>query len=248
MDHRAVCVGGRQAQLRRARPWSASRATRDGAALGAGDASPPPASTRHHPALAPVNRVEVSDLISTGIACGAPRAPGCATGASSARLASWPSSLRRFRCGGDDGPLPALESRHGAARSAASTTARDFLDGCIAHGCLAPLALLSERARAACLAHAGSRFEPEVVLVDYEGSPLSGVSGREGPPAALDTARTPQSLLFGRDTLAILSLAAWRRASSPRRTSRRAHCTYSPPTHRCTHGYRRSRRRDQPAT
>ena len=51
-----------------------------------------------------------------------------------------------------------------------TATARHFFDACMAHGCLAPLALLCERARAACLAHAGSSFELEVVLVDYEGS------------------------------------------------------------------------------
>ena len=51
-----------------------------------------------------------------------------------------------------------------------TATARHFFDACMAHRCLAPLALLYERARAACLAHAGSSFELEMVLADYEGS------------------------------------------------------------------------------
>jgi cobalamin biosynthesis protein CbiD len=52
----------------------------------------------------------------------------------------------------------------------ATATDRHFFDVCVAESCLAPLALLCERARAACLAHAGWSFELEVVLVDYEGS------------------------------------------------------------------------------
>jgi len=51
-----------------------------------------------------------------------------------------------------------------------TATARHFFDACLTHGCLAPLALLCERARAACIAHAGSSFELQVILVDYEGS------------------------------------------------------------------------------
>ncbi|MHB1931316.1 MAG: hypothetical protein ACYCUG_18145 [Acidimicrobiales bacterium] len=63
----------------------------------------------------------------------------------------------------------------------ATATARHFFDVCVAESCLAPLALLCERARAACLAHAGWSFELEVVLVDYEGSMAIC---RVGPPGA----------------------------------------------------------------
>jgi cobalt-precorrin-5B (C1)-methyltransferase len=51
----------------------------------------------------------------------------------------------------------------------ATATARHFFDVCTTERCLAPLALLCERAHAACLAYAGAGFALEVVLVDYEG-------------------------------------------------------------------------------
>ena len=63
----------------------------------------------------------------------------------------------------------------------ATATARHFFDACTVHGCLEALALLCERARAACLAYAGSSFELEVVLVDYEGS---AALSRTGPGSA----------------------------------------------------------------
>ncbi|MDA8302816.1 MAG: hypothetical protein M0005_15055 [Actinomycetota bacterium] len=45
-----------------------------------------------------------------------------------------------------------------------------FFDACRADRHPTPPALSCERARAACLAYAGSSFELEVVLVDYTGS------------------------------------------------------------------------------
>ena len=63
----------------------------------------------------------------------------------------------------------------------ATATALHFFDACMVHGCLEALALLCERARAACLAYEGSSFELEVVLVDYEGS---AALWRTGPGGA----------------------------------------------------------------
>jgi cobalt-precorrin-5B (C1)-methyltransferase len=62
----------------------------------------------------------------------------------------------------------------------ATATARHFFDLCVAESRLAPLALLCERARAACLTHAGWSFELEVVLVDYEGSTAVCRAGLNG--------------------------------------------------------------------
>ena len=51
----------------------------------------------------------------------------------------------------------------------ATATARHFFEVCVEEGCLAPLQLLCEQARAACAAHVGGALAVEVVMVDFEG-------------------------------------------------------------------------------
>ena len=66
------------------------------------------------------------------------------------------------------------------ATGARSETARHFFDVCVAESCLGALALFCERARAACLTHAGWSFELQVVLVDDEGSTAVCRAGLNG--------------------------------------------------------------------
>jgi cobalt-precorrin-5B (C1)-methyltransferase len=66
----------------------------------------------------------------------------------------------------------AREAGAPAAIIAAATetaTARHFFEVCVDAGVVEPLALLCERARAACEAHTGGRITAEVVMVDFEG-------------------------------------------------------------------------------
>jgi hypothetical protein len=102
-----------------------------------------------------------------------------------AKLAAGVMMTHFHRSEVDTGLLGALAVEAGAPwavveAATETTTARHFFDACMAHGCLAPLALLCERARSACLAHAGSSFEVEVVLVDSEGSAVLWHAGPEG--------------------------------------------------------------------
>ena len=147
------------------------------------------AAARLYPELDPVCLIEVGDF--TGIALRrAARAEmrnvvfvGMA--GKLAKLAAGVMMTHFHRSEVDTGLLGALAVEAGApqavVRAATETaTARHFFDACMAHGCLTPLALLCERARAACLVHAGSSFELEVVLVDYEGSAALWRAGPTG--------------------------------------------------------------------
>ena len=131
-------------------------------------------------------------VTSPGSPCGGRRTPGWQRWCSSAWPASWPSSppgvvMTHFHRSEVDTALLAALAVEGEAPPAvveaatATVTARHFFDACVTHGCLGPLALLCERARAACLAYEGSSFELEVVLVDYEGS---AALWRTGPGGA----------------------------------------------------------------
>ena len=137
------------------------------------------AAARLYPALDPVCLVEVGDF--TGIAlrraayAGMRHVVFVGMAGKLAKLAAGVMMTHFHRSEVDTGLLGELAVEAGAPRAVVeaateTATARHFFDACMAHGCLAPLALLCERARAACLAHAGSSFELEVVLVDYEGS------------------------------------------------------------------------------
>ena len=85
-----------------------------------------------------------------------------------------------------DTSLPATLALESGAPSAvldaatATATARHFFDVCAAESCLGALALFCERARAACLTHAGWSFELQVVLVDDEGSTAVCRAGLNG--------------------------------------------------------------------
>ncbi len=147
------------------------------------------AAVRLYPALDPVCLVEVGDF--TGIAlrraahAGMRKVVFVGMAGKLAKLAAGVMMTHFHRSEVDTGLLGALAVEAGAppavVEAATETaTARHFFDACMAHGCLAPLALLCERARAACLAHAGSRFELEVVLVDYEGFSALWRAGPEG--------------------------------------------------------------------
>lgn len=137
------------------------------------------AATRLYPALDPVCFVEVGDF--TGIALRRAAHSGMhnvvfvGMAGKLAKLAAGVMMTHFHRSDVDTALLAALAVEAGAPSAVVeaateTATARHFFDACMVHGCLAPLALLCERARAACLAHARSSFDLEVVLVDYEGS------------------------------------------------------------------------------
>ncbi len=137
------------------------------------------AAARFYPELDPVCLIEVGDF--TGIALRRAAHAGMRNvifvgmAGKLSKLAAGVMMTHFHRSDVDTGLLGELAVEAGAPRAVVeaateTATARHFFDACMAHGCLAPLALLCERARAACLAHAGSSFELEVVLVDYEGS------------------------------------------------------------------------------
>ena len=147
------------------------------------------AAARLYPALDPVCLVEVGDF--TGIALrraahtGMRRVVFVGMAGKLAKLAAGVMMTHFHRSDVDTALLAALAVDAGAPQAVveaatATATARHFFDACVTHGCLAPLALLCERARAACLAHAGSGFELEVVLVDYEGSAALWRTGPHG--------------------------------------------------------------------
>ncbi len=148
------------------------------------------AATRLYPALDPVCLVEVGDF--TGIALrraahvGMHKVVFVGMAGKLAKLAAGVMMTHFHRSEVDTALLAALAVEGGAPRAVveaatATATARHFFDACVTHGCLGPLALLCERARSACLAHAGPSFELEVVLVDYEGS---AALWRTGPGGA----------------------------------------------------------------
>jgi cobalt-precorrin-5B (C1)-methyltransferase len=137
------------------------------------------AAARLYPELDPVCLIEVGDF--TGIAlrraahAGMRNVVFVGMAGKLAKLAAGVMMTHFHRSEVDTGLLGALAVEAGAPQAVVeaateTATARHFFDTCMARGFLAPLALLCERARAACMAHAGSSFELEVVLVDYEGS------------------------------------------------------------------------------
>jgi cobalt-precorrin-5B (C1)-methyltransferase len=152
------------------------------------------AATRLYPALDPVCVVEVGDF--TGIALrraarvGMRRVVFVGMAGKLAKLAAGVMMTHFHRSEVDTALLAELAVEAGAApavveAATATATARHFFDACVAHGALAPLALLCERARAACTAHAGSAFDLEVVLVDYEGSAAVWRTGGTGATRAV---------------------------------------------------------------
>jgi len=137
------------------------------------------AAARLYPGLDPVCLIEVGDF--TGIAlrraahAGMRNVVFVGMAGKLAKLAAGVMMTHFHRSEVDTGLLGALAVEAGAPQAVVqaateTATARHFFDACMAHGCLTPLALLCERARATCLAHARSAFDLEVVLVDYEGS------------------------------------------------------------------------------
>ena len=148
------------------------------------------AAARLYPAVDPVCLVEVGDF--TGIAlrraahAGMHKVVFVGMAGKLAKLAAGVMMTHFHRSEVDTALLAALAVEVGAPpavveAATATATARHFFDACMVHGCLEALALLCERARAACLAYAGSSFELEVVLVDYEGS---AALWRTGPGSA----------------------------------------------------------------
>jgi len=134
-----------------------------------------------YPALDPVCLVEVGDF--TGIAlrraahAGMHKVVFVGMAGKLTKLAAGVMMTHFHHSEVDTSLLASLAIEAGAPQAVvkaatATATARHFFDACMAHDCLDPLALLCERARAACLAYAGSRFELEVVLAGYDGSIL----------------------------------------------------------------------------
>lgn len=147
------------------------------------------AAARLYPGLDPVCLVEVGDF--TGIALrraahvGMRQVIFAGMAGKLAKLAAGVMMTHFHRSEVDTSLLAALAAESGAPpavveAATATATARHFFDVCVAESCLAPLALLCERARAACLTHAGWSFELEVVLVDYEGSTAVCRAGLNG--------------------------------------------------------------------
>ncbi|MBW3555819.1 MAG: cobalt-precorrin-5B (C(1))-methyltransferase [Actinobacteria bacterium] len=74
-----------------------------------------------------------------------------------------------------DGELLAEAARAAGAPAAvveaatATATARHFFEVCVHEGCIEPLRLVCEQARAACVAHVGGALDIEVVMVDFDG-------------------------------------------------------------------------------
>jgi cobalt-precorrin-5B (C1)-methyltransferase len=147
------------------------------------------AANRLYPGLDPVCVVEVGDF--TGIALrraahvGMHKVIFVGMAGKLAKLAAGVMMTHFHRSEVDTALLAALAIETGAPQAVvdaatATATARHFFDTCVVHDVLAPLALLCERARAACLAHVGSAFELEVVLVDYEGSTALWCAGGAG--------------------------------------------------------------------
>jgi cobalt-precorrin-5B (C1)-methyltransferase len=134
------------------------------------------AAQRLLPELAEVCFVEVGDF--TGIALrhaaglGMERAVFVGMAGKIAKLAAG-VMMTHFHRSQVDGSLlseVAVEAGAPAAVVAAATetaTARHFFEACVAAGCVAPLVLLCQRARAACEAWCG--LPVEVVMVDFEG-------------------------------------------------------------------------------
>ena len=167
-----------------------------------------------YPTLDPVCCIEVGDF--TGIAlrraayAGMRKVVFAGMPGKLAKLAAGEMMTHFQRSDVDTGLLGALAveaGTPGAVVEAATetATARHFFDVCMLHGCMEPLALLCERARAACLAHAGSIFELEVVLVDYEGSSVLWRAGPEGTASDVCEMADFETPLHGRDTLAAWS-------------------------------------------
>ncbi|MGH9108333.1 MAG: cobalt-precorrin-5B (C(1))-methyltransferase [Acidimicrobiales bacterium] len=145
------------------------------------------AGARLYPHLDRVCLVEVGDF--TGIAlrrcvrAGMEKAVLVAMAGKLAKVAAGTMMTHFHRSDVDVGLLATLALEAGAPSpvveaATATATARHFFEACVDHGCRGPLLLLCERARAACVAHAGGRLPVEVVLVDYEGS---AVICRAGP-------------------------------------------------------------------
>lgn len=150
-------------------------------------------AVRLYPALDPVCVVEVGDF--TGIALrraahvGIRRVAFVGMAGKLTKLAAGVMMTHFHRSEVDTALLATLARETGAPvgvveAAGATTTARHFFDTCVAQGCLAPLALLCERARAACLAHVASAFELEVVLVDYEGENVVWRTGSASRPSS----------------------------------------------------------------
>ena len=60
-------------------------------------------------------------------------------------------------------PAPVIDA------ATATATARHFFEVCVQEGCLEPLRLVCEQARAACVAHVSGALAVEIVMVDFDG-------------------------------------------------------------------------------
>lgn len=75
-----------------------------------------------------------------------------------------------------DGDLLAAAARaagapaHVVDAATATATARHFFEVCVQEGCLEPLRIVCEQARAACVAHVEGGLEVEVIMVDFDGA------------------------------------------------------------------------------
>jgi cobalt-precorrin-5B (C1)-methyltransferase len=59
------------------------------------------------------------------------------------------------------------------AAATETATARHFFEVCMARGTLGPLTALCEQAAAVCRAHAAGALAVEVVMVDFDGVPVT---------------------------------------------------------------------------
>ena len=147
------------------------------------------AAVRCFSALDPVCFVEVGDF--TGIALrrcahvGTTKVTFVGMAGKVAKLAAGIMMTHFHRSEVDTALLSRLAAEAGAPptvldAATATATARHFFDVCVATSFLPPLARLCETARTACLAHAGGRFDLDLLLVDYEGSSVVCSSDRYG--------------------------------------------------------------------
>jgi cobalt-precorrin-5B (C1)-methyltransferase len=136
------------------------------------------AATRLHPGLDGVCIVEVGDFtgiaLRRAVAAGIERVLFVGMAGKIAKLAAG-VMMTHFHRSQVDGELLATAARATEAAPpviAAATetaTARHFFDACVAHGDVAPLQMLCERAASACREHVAGALAIEVVMVDFEG-------------------------------------------------------------------------------
>ncbi|MGH9299756.1 MAG: cobalt-precorrin-5B (C(1))-methyltransferase [Acidimicrobiales bacterium] len=149
------------------------------------------------PELDPVCLVEIGDF--TGIALrrvAHAKMTSCylvAMAGKLTKLASGVMMTHFHRSDVDTGLLGELALEAGASGELAATaaetaTARHFAEACVAAGDVRPLQLLTERARAACVSHAGGALDVTVWMSDFEGERVLAYAGSAPPGGSAGSA------------------------------------------------------------